>query len=333
MIPAGVNALRERWQSPGGRALGVEVVRWLSGKGRRPPRGVGVFEGRVDLRGFAFPDARQVGSFTAGRLSVQSIEGFPEFESVRWQGIDFTGAVIRNARFFGASIENCRFDRADLFDWRLWDSRVTDCSFVGADLQRSAIGTGDGTGRGINVWTRVDFDRANFNGASVWDCVFRDCTFRNARLRKLRFYFVTFDRAVFEGALELVLFDGRKLVGQRDPGPMRDVDFRKVTFRLCEFRCQFQNVTFDDSADIRLVRDYPRVLKRALDFARNSSDPEERNVAPVIEHLVPLKAEVPYDSIFFPADYPSDKAHDAFGRLLERAEHDLELKGQEATQD
>jgi hypothetical protein len=76
MITASVKVLWERWRSPEGRALGLEVARWLAGKGRRLPPGTGVHEGRVDLQGFAFPDARQVGSFRVGRSTFQAIEGF-----------------------------------------------------------------------------------------------------------------------------------------------------------------------------------------------------------------------------------------------------------------
>jgi uncharacterized protein YjbI with pentapeptide repeats len=326
MISADVKMLRERWRSPEGRALGLAVARWLAGKGWRPPRGVGRHEGRVDLRGFAFPDARQVGPIKVGRSTFQSIEGMPQFAEVRWREIDFTGAVIRHARFFSSVIEDCRFDEADLFDWRLWDAKITDCSFVKADLRNSAIGTGTTDENGENVWTRVNFDRADLVDATVVGCVFRQCTFRKAKIRKVWFSYVTFEDVVFEGLLESVLFEARQFENKRDPGPMRDVDFRGVVFRRCEIQYRFDTVLFDESPDVRVFRDYPMVIKRASELARESSNPEEQALFPTLEEMADEKSIGSFDSVFFPADFISSglgEVGGVFGRLLERAEADL----------
>lgn len=145
--------------------------------------------------------------------------------------------------------------------------------------------------------------------------------------------FVTFDGVVFEGVLDRVLFEGRKIAGKRDPGPMRNVDFRGVTFRHCDFRCQLENVTFDESPEIRVIRDFPAVLIRALRLARKSSDPEERDLTSLIEDLTTLKSELRYDSVFFPEEYASDdlrKINEAFGRLVDRAENELKSTAESA---
>ena len=326
VISAEVKALRERWRTPEGRALGIEVGRWLAGKGRRPPRSVGTFEGKIDLRGFAFPDARQVGEFKVGRTTFKSIEGFPEFNSVRWRGIDFTGAVIRSARFFTSTIDNCRFDQADLFDWRLWATRVSDSSFTKADLQSGAIGTGHYGKAGTNVWTRVNFDRADMRGAGLRQCVLRDCTFRKTNLRKVWFSYVTFDGVAFEGLLDGVLFEGRHHADSGNPPPMRNVDFRGVRFRDCDFRHRFDNVMFDESPDVRVIRDFPAVVRQAAECARENGDAEEKEMASVLEAVVGRDLPATYDSIFFPGDFirgGMTESAAAFGRLLDCAEAKL----------
>jgi uncharacterized protein YjbI with pentapeptide repeats len=323
-ISPAVSLLRERWRSTEGRALVIEVARWLAGKGRRPPRGVGTHEGRVDLRGFAFPDARRVGSFKGGRSTFQSLEGMPVFERARWRRIDFTDAVIRDARFFSSVIEDCRFDEADLFDWRLWNSTITDCSFVKSDLSGSAIGTGSTKENGVNVWTRVNFDQADLVDATVSGCVFRQCTFRKAKIRHVWFSYVTFEDVVFEGLLEKVLFEARQFEGKRDPGPMRNVDFRGVTFRDCDFRCQFDNVLFDESPDLRVILNYSTVVRRMLELARESSDPDESGMVKNLEYATKT-AQSPIDSVFFSSDFTSYERREAYRRLLDRAEADLRL--------
>jgi uncharacterized protein YjbI with pentapeptide repeats len=321
-----IKALGERWRSPEGRALAREVGRWLAGKGRRPPRGIGRHDGLVDLRGLVFPDARQLGVFRTRRSTFESTLGAPHFTRVRWRGIDFRGAVIREARFFGSVIQECRFDEADLFEWRLRDCLIMDCTFAGAELQNCFLGNGASEEDGVNVWTRIDFDRADLIGSHVSGAVFRECTFRRAKLRDLWFHHVTFDGVVFEGVLQDLRFEGRPFEGTRDPGPMRNVDFRGVTFRGCDFRgYRFENVAFDESSDITVVHDFPAVIRRALELANASGDPEERARIPLLEGITRERDQNGYDYVFVPADFASggiSAAGEAFGRLLAQAQAD-----------
>ena len=76
--------------------------------------GLDVVDGRVDLRGLRPP--RQVVMLTG----------------VRVEGLDLRGADIPSWRFDGCVVQDCRFDRAQCWDWRLWRSQVRRCRFAGA---------------------------------------------------------------------------------------------------------------------------------------------------------------------------------------------------------
>jgi uncharacterized protein YjbI with pentapeptide repeats len=304
MISKEVKDLRARWRTSDGRALAVLVARWLVGDGGAPPDGVGQIDGRIDLRGFVFPDGPR----------------FPKFEHVNWRNIDFSGSVIRSARLFESTIEECRFDAADLFDWRLWGCRVVSSSFRAAELTGAAIGTGPYGEAGINVWTGVSFDRADLSAAIVSECIFTDCSFRKAKLTRVWFTHVTFDGAVFEGTLRGVKFAAHWLEGKRDPGPMRNVDFRGVRFRDADIRYRFDNVLFDETGDIIVIKDYRSVLERALELARGSLCPEESAQVSLLETLAKHAGD--YDSILVPGDFKGlglELHESALVRLVRRA--------------
>ncbi|MCW4384193.1 pentapeptide repeat-containing protein [Salinibacterium sp. SYSU T00001] len=282
-----------------------------------------MIDGRTDLRGFVFPDPLQMGDARVGGSTFRAISAFPEFERVHWRDIDFSGAVMRNARFTESTIERCLFTGADLFDWRLWGSRILDTSFQRADLAGSAIGTGPYRDAGINIWARVDFDRANMSNAVASECVFLDCSFRRSKLRGVWFTHVTFDGVVFEGVLQRVKFAAQWSEGKRNPGPMRNADFRGVRFRDVDIRYRFENVVFDDTDDIPVIRDYRTVLTRALEMARASRDPRENAQVDLLEVLADHAGD--YDTVLVTADFRGlgyDLHEPALVNLVKRAQGD-----------
>jgi len=328
MSASSVKQLRERWRTPAGRELALEAAAWLAkGAVSDAPSWAATHEGRVDLRGLEFPSPARVNSVVIANSTFEVIGGFPVFAATRWEHIDLRASVIRHARFHDAWIHDCLFDQADLHDWRLWNSQVSDSSFERADMTGSAIGTGERGANGVNRWHRVSFDRADLKRAVVSECDFVDCTFRNTKLKSVKFNYATFDGVKFEGLLDGVLFEARKFSDTRDPGPLKDVDFRGVLFRNCEMRAyKFENVQFDHEPGLRVIVDYARVGTRALKMAAVSTDPIEQQVSGTIQHSLKLYSEG--DTIYVPADFVSAvgiECAETLDRLYDRAQRELGL--------
>lgn len=270
MKPAEVKALRARWQSEQGRDLAIASARWLAGAADKPAE-LEVFEGRVDLRGLLFPDAVRVGSFQAGTLSFESIAGMPRFVGSTWNGVDLSASVIRHARFRHFRIENCIFDGADLIDWRLWASDVSDSSFVGADLGGSALSAGEFEGRTCS-WMDVVFDRANLSSSQFSEGVISGCNFLGSKLKKTLFSRVDMSDSVFGGLLDATRFDVFSLGGKPQRAyRITNVDFTSALFRgavLRGYRLEHTPL----SVGILPIPDFPKVIGRAVELAATEPD-------------------------------------------------------------
>jgi uncharacterized protein YjbI with pentapeptide repeats len=313
MKPAEVKALRERW-GPSSKGLAVAASRWLAGSGKLP-REVGSIDGRVDLRGLPFADAIVIGEFAAGGLMFQSIAGMPQFTGVTWRGIDLSGSIIRHARFFNATVEDCRFDGADLFDWRLWNSQVQRCSFVRADLKGSALGTSS------NSWADVAFDSADLRDAVFRESIIRNVSYRRANLRGASFEFGDLDGLVFEGLLDTTRFLAVGYQGKpQGTHWMRNVEFRDALFRNCQMQgYRMENVRLP--RDVLLVPNFPDVVKRARSIAADA-DSSVRNLVSGLVELSEMTSEVCWDYVMFPSDLAArgfQEIGDAISTILERA--------------
>lgn len=177
--------------------------------------GLDVVDGRVDLRGLRPP--RQV-VMLAG---------------VRVEGLDLRGADIPSWRFDGCVVEDCRFDRAQCWDWRLWRSQVRLCRFAGADLSGSAIGIWDqGVG---NLWSHVDFSGADLRVLVNQGATYEDCEFAGADLTGVAFEQCTLRRCHFAGDLREVTFDARAVGDRQAPPPWDVVDLQEARLDQVSF--------------------------------------------------------------------------------------------------
>ena len=79
-------ALQQRWMSAEGRALAVEVLRFLMGVRGDLPEGIETCDGRADLRAIVLPEPRTVGRVAAGGVTAEMMSGLLQFREVRWQG-------------------------------------------------------------------------------------------------------------------------------------------------------------------------------------------------------------------------------------------------------
>lgn len=69
-----------------GRALAVEVLRFLMGVRGDLPEGIETCDGRADLRAIVLPEPRTVGRVAAGGVTAEMMSGLLQFREVRWQG-------------------------------------------------------------------------------------------------------------------------------------------------------------------------------------------------------------------------------------------------------
>jgi uncharacterized protein YjbI with pentapeptide repeats len=196
-------------------AVAREVVARLTAGGSLDDLGIGVVDGRVDLR----------------RLHVD--DQVVMFRDMRLAGLDLSDARIPSWRFDRCALSDCRFDRATCRDWRLWRTQVRGCSFVEADLSDAAVGTWD-EGEG-NLWSQVDFTGADLRVVLNQGATYEDCEFAGADLTGVAFEQCTLRRCHFAGDLHQVTFDGRATADRPAPAPWEDVDLSEARFDQVHF--------------------------------------------------------------------------------------------------
>jgi uncharacterized protein YjbI with pentapeptide repeats len=256
--------LGDRWRTPEGQAMAEEAVARLGSGSSLNGIGLGSYEGRVDLRELSVPVPARLRRFESQGWFVEVLGDLVVFRGARLEGLDLSGAQLQSLRFFGSLIADCRLERANCKDWRLWDTEVRDSSFVRANLRDAAVGTWHEGRR--NKWRRVDFSRADFRVGTCWEAVYEDCDFSDAKIKGINFSQCAFTRCRFAGAIREVLFDGRDLSPERPAPPqMSKVDFRSAVFRDVDFRgFDMKDVTLPDDPDVRLLRRARCVARRGI---------------------------------------------------------------------
>lgn len=254
--------------------MAQEVLLFLLGERAEAPPGIGTYEGRIDLRGFALPSSKVVGSLSVGGIKAEKMDGIHEFHTTRWHAIDLSHARLSTVRFFGAVISDCRFDSAICLDWRLWDTTVVESSFAGSNLRDAALLTWQ-NGR-TNTWRDVNFDGADLRGAHGLGGVLERCSFGETRLKGFNFLQVAIRHCRFTGLLQDILFDGREIPGRRpQPEVMTDVDFSKAVFQEVEFRgCHFDGVELPKG--VYVIPRFPPVARRVLELLEHDESLEAR---------------------------------------------------------
>ncbi|MEU4244100.1 pentapeptide repeat-containing protein [Actinoplanes sp. NPDC026619] len=236
---------KSRWRTSSGGKLADEAVRRLRAGMGLSGLGLDLVDGRFDLRGMSW--ARSAGPW----------------EGVVIEGVAVDHADLRHLRFVDCQIRDCRFERADCQDWRLWGTTVEDCSFDQADLRNSSLGAWrDGRG---NTFRHVRFVSANMVSVGTSAATYVDCDFSFANLTRVNFWQSTLIDCTFAGNLADVVFDGRMLGEEKpDPNPMRNVDFTHAKFDGADFRgVNFGSVKLPDDPDLMLVGDIG-LVDRAL---------------------------------------------------------------------
>lgn len=235
-LPADARGAHERWMGASGTELAREVARRIQACGPLSHLGLGEYDGRVDLRGFVWPQPDSPKEAYEG-----SQVGSPR-RTGSLTSVDFAAAEMPALRFFRVRVANCRFDGVRLHDRDrafasgigFWSSTVTDSSFRGADLSDALLDGVTGWPRRRCSFQRVDFSGANLANVWVSGSTFQDCDFAGAYLRNTEFA-SDLIRCRFAGHLHSTLFYGKR-PGERGRGRLEDVDFLEADFHWVSFR-------------------------------------------------------------------------------------------------
>jgi uncharacterized protein YjbI with pentapeptide repeats len=275
-----------RWSAPGGADLRDEVVRRLLRGKALDDLHLGEHEGRVDLRGLQMPSPELLGTQQWKGWGVQELGGLVQLREVTLSDLDLSWGQLDHLRFFTSRIANCRFGSARCLDWRMWATETVDCSFVGADLRNSVLGSWYENRE--NVWRRVDFSQADLRSIVSKAALFEDCVFSNARLAKTNFESSGFVRCTFAGELRDVIFNDRGYRSpKQEPNAMVDVDFSEAELRDVEFRhLDLDRMIFPRSSSHLVVRNYRCVLTKALEDLAGNESMRARSLRAVLENRV-----------------------------------------------
>lgn len=192
-------------------------------------------DGRWELAAMELPEPAVQKRFNFFGVRFSRHSDVREIQGVHWRDLDFTGSKLPGLRLFNATVTNCRFDRCQLRDWRVWGTKFQNCSFRDTDLRDSALGAPLQEKR--NIYSNVEFNRTDLRGTSYTAAVFQGCAFRQAKLKGIDFQTSAFVDCVFEGELNNVLFYRRGHEGEKfPPNEMINVDFTMATLRHVAFR-------------------------------------------------------------------------------------------------
>lgn len=112
-------------------------------------------------------------------------------DPIRLDKCDFSGAILRHARFAGQAIES-RFHGADLRDILFSESKLCGCDFIRADLRNGHFKRSDFTG--------AIFQQADLRGADFSKGCLKQADLSGADLRKANLAEVDLSGAIIDGA-------------------------------------------------------------------------------------------------------------------------------------
>lgn len=305
---ASPQALVDRWRSEAGAALADEAIARLVAGRSLDGLGLDKYDGRVDLRFLPAPVPRRLERFEALGWFVEVLGDLITFRGVELDHLDLSGAQLQHLRFFDTNITDCRFDAAVCRDWRMWNTSVTACSFVKADLRDAAVGTwrkGRRWRKGQrNEWRNVDFTGADFRVAVSQGALYEDRDFGTATLAKVRFEQCALVRCRFAGALKDVFFDERELPGRASPHQMQDVDFAEARFDQVDFLgCKLDRVTIPADPDVTLIRRYRCVVEHSLALIEGDDSRAARMLRGEFKNTLRMMKSPEEDNLLNTRDY------------------------------
>lgn len=241
--------------------------------------GLGVHDGRADLRGLQVPKAMVTRRLRTKIADVDVFSPLTKVHNARWEGLDLTGSSLQHILFSDCVVENCVFDKCQCQNWGLWGTVLTRCRFRRTDLRQACLGGLSGTRQ--CAYHKVDFSDADLRGIACSGAEFAECVFRNTKLTRVNFGGSSFTDCLFEGDLDEVCFNRTAFRKEwLPPNEMKRVDLRRARLRYVEFRgLDMADVLFPEDEDHVIVDDYPATLDRLIEIFEADADIRFRALA------------------------------------------------------
>jgi uncharacterized protein YjbI with pentapeptide repeats len=254
----------ERWRTPTGSTLAEEVVRRLLAGDPLDDLNLNKIDGLVDLRGLP---ATSVGNNGATGWAIAS--------DLSWELLDLSWSDVSGWRFRNCIFRRCLFDSADCRDWRVWESRVEDCSFRQAALTGAVVGARNQ--QRPNLWRKVDFTGADFRVDASQEARYEECNFSGANLEGVRFEQCHLNRLTFGGAMVDVMFDGRAMDDRPSPPPLEQLNLTAAQVNFVAFLgYRLDGLMLPADRDLRLIHRFPEVLRQAVTMLTDDSETTNR---------------------------------------------------------
>lgn len=278
--------LRSRWTSGQGLDRAKSVLAALTAGEALSSTGLPTVDGRVDLRGFPFPEPLQLQEITAKGTTVALgvFAGMVEVRSSVWSGLDLSGASLRRVALNEMAIDDCLFEGADCRNARVAGATLSDCSFERADLRDSSLGATTHGHR--TTYSNVSFANARLDNSHAVEAHFLQCRFSDTRLNGVNFMGSQFVGGSFEGEVEDVILYGEPpalaLEHGHDGSPnrMQGVDLRRARLRFVNFRhLELAEAQLPEDTDHLVVRPYAVLLRATVDLLRRDARPAAKRLA------------------------------------------------------
>jgi uncharacterized protein YjbI with pentapeptide repeats len=239
-----IQKMRARWTSPEGRENLTRVLECLKkGKTLGNLDFINTHKGRLDLRGFTFPDCRTEEKFSIDGYEVELLEEVPVFKKTIVANADFSGGKLGPSIWKKCTFKNVLFDEANLSGFKARGCRFDSVSFLKADVRGAAFLR---LKRQDTILQNVTFRESDMRTVVFDMPMIEGCDFSFANLKKVNFSGSRFKNCKFAGLVEEVFFRGYNPYQRRKiRNPMESIDFSEAELR---------NVAFRDEIDLSKVK-------------------------------------------------------------------------------
>jgi uncharacterized protein YjbI with pentapeptide repeats len=238
--------------------------------------GLGLHDGRVDMRAFDTPPGRGAETRSTGRGGLLNFfklgggNGWITLQNARLESIDFTHARLPGLTFHRVNFVDCLFDRGDLDNAKFSACRFERCSFARAELSVVSLGQiGNPLGRPLSSqFIDCRFANATLGFTFSWGSEFTTYDFSRTRFRDTHWYGSRFVDCIFAGEIKGSEFRSTgpsALRLPRRPDMLDGVDLSRTSLVECEFYgLNFNGTVFPIDNNHLVVEDFPCFVEHAI---------------------------------------------------------------------
>ncbi len=259
--------------------------------------GVGLVNGRFDLRGLAVPRPEVTGSSAFKNYELSFLSGRIEFRRIILDNADLSYSDFTDVIWKNCNLSNVDFRSARLRGVGFWSCSLTNISFDGSDLRDAVLDGANGSSP--SSFVDVNFCKVNLESTGGGLPLFRNCDFSNANLRKVDFDGARFENCKFAGLLYDVAFrphasiyvasalPWQRLDPKKFTNRMEFVDFSQADLRYVGFNgVDLSSCTFPCDENHLVIRSQRQVFLRAVDVISSEwQDPERTSALRMIDNI------------------------------------------------